>query len=240
MTLLEVDPLTCVRDDLRRWASTWDLPEIPARVSLRTSTRFKTTLGRFRPDRFEITLAAWLLEAPEALLREVAGHEAAHAAVHLRYGPGSRLAGSAFGPHGSRIRPHGPEWRAFMGAIGLPARVRVPPEALPDAQRLALSQSTRWRHRCPACHATRMARTRVTRWRCARCHTAGRSGALIIERIDATAGSETSSVRRAPPRSGGRPDNEPPSGAEARGFLYRALSQVVRRTRSREAGALRS
>lgn len=85
---------------------------------------------------------------------------------------------------GARVRPHGAEWRAFMEAAGFPARVRIPEELMPESIRAANRASRRWEHRCPVCQATRMARTRVTRWRCRRCVEAGRSGRLVIWRVE--------------------------------------------------------
>ena len=163
------DEIELIRDDLRRWSRVWNTPEVAERVGLRTSTRFKTTLGRFQPQRFEITLASWLLDAPEPLKQEVAAHEAAHAAVHLLHGHGAR--------------PHGAEWRALMEAVSIPARVHIPHSDLPAARRQALAAQPRWEHRCPVCQASRVAKTRVTRWRCARCRQDGLSGELVIERV---------------------------------------------------------
>ncbi|MEZ4333066.1 MAG: SprT-like domain-containing protein [Myxococcota bacterium] len=84
---------------------------------------------------------------------------------------------------GARVRPHGAEWRAFMEAAGFPARVRIPEELMPESIRAANRASRKWEHRCPVCQATRMARTRVTRWRCRRCVEDGRSGRLVIGRV---------------------------------------------------------
>lgn len=82
-----------------------------------------------------------------------------------------------------RVRPHGPEWRAFMEAAGYTPRVRIPESEMPPELRAERASSRRWEHRCPVCQATRMARTRVTRWRCKRCVEAGRSGRLVIGRV---------------------------------------------------------
>ena len=163
------EPLDQIRDDILEWSQIWKTPEVAERITLRTSTRFKTTLGRFRPDRFEITLASWLLDSPEPLKREVSAHEAAHAAIYLR--------------HGRKARPHGAEWSALLTAVSIPARVHIPHSDLPDARRKAFALQPRWEHRCPVCQATRMAKTRVTRWRCARCRLRGLDGELIVERV---------------------------------------------------------
>jgi predicted SprT family Zn-dependent metalloprotease len=154
--------------------SLWGVPELATDVVLRTSSRLRTSLGIYRPDRGELTLAAWLLEGPEALLEEVFGHEAAHAAVHSL--------------HGRRVRPHGSEWRGLMERAGLPPRVRLPWSALPAGRRVAASQRGLWEHRCPVCQATRLARTRVGRWRCRSCRERGRDGRLLVRRLPSAIG----------------------------------------------------
>jgi len=154
---------------LEHRAALWSLPELPDRVVLRVSTRLRSSLGSFRPRRGEITLAAWLLDASSELREEVLCHEAAHAAVHLLYGPA--------------VRPHGAEWKDLMTKAGFTPRVRIPFAELPESRQRAITASRVWEHRCPVCHATRLARTRVTRWRCGRCRGWGRSGKLVIERV---------------------------------------------------------
>lgn len=155
---------------LEEWAALWRVPHLAKSVGLRTSSRLRRSLGTYRPARSQITLAAWLLEdAPRPLLEEVLCHEAAHAAVHL----------SCSG----RVRPHGSDWRDLMLAAGRIPRVRIPELLLPKSQQARLAGGRLWEHRCPVCQATRMARTRVTRWRCRQCVMAGRSGRLVIERI---------------------------------------------------------
>ena len=156
-------------ESLERALATWEIPELSHLVTLRVSSRFRSSLGSFRPERAEITVASWLLGASASLRDEVICHEAAHAAVHFVHGLGAR--------------PHGPEWRDFMTQAGFEPRVRVPFKELPESRQKLIAQSRSWEHRCPVCQATRLARTRVTRWRCSRCRSAGRSGELVIERV---------------------------------------------------------
>lgn len=152
-------------------AESWGLPDLGERVTLRVSRRLRRSLGSYHSGRAEITLAAWLFDAPSPLLDEVLCHEAAHAAVHFLHGRGAR--------------PHGREWRDLMAKAGFEPRVRIPFSELPESHRKRLSRSPVWEHRCPVCQATRLARTRVTRWRCTSCRAAGRSGELVIERVPA-------------------------------------------------------
>jgi SprT protein len=94
-------------------------------------------------------------------------HELAHLAVH-------RL-------HGRSAKPHGPEWRALMQAAGYPpvtSLCRVVTDQSAD-RRLSPSQ---FEHRCPVCQMVRLARRRVSAWRCANCVAAGLPGELIVTR----------------------------------------------------------
>ncbi len=181
---LESRPLESLHALLHSWATLWDMPLLSKSIGLRTSSRFRRSLGSFSPSRSQITLARWLLDdAPRPLLEEVLCHEAAHAAVHL---VGGRR----------RVRPHGPEWRGFMIAAGLTPRVRIPEVLMPEGVRAAMAAGRRWEHRCPVCQATRMARTKVTRWRCRRCVEAGRSGGLVIERVGLGDSGESTTCRQ--------------------------------------------
>ena len=169
MQAVESELVQELRNSVVQWGRLWGVPQLGKQVGLRTSSRFQRSLGSYRAARAEITLAAWLVESSSDLLEEVLCHEAAHAAAHFVYG--------------ERIRPHGPEWRGFMTQADMPARVRIPATELPESRQLSLSKSREWEHRCPVCQATRLARTRVTRWRCSGCRDEGRTGELVIERV---------------------------------------------------------
>ncbi len=166
-----VDPVRIqeLRDSVTQWGRLWGIRQLGRDVDVRTSSRFRRSLGSYRASRAEITLAAWLVDGPIDLLNEVLCHEAAHAAIHF--------------VHGKRARPHGKEWQGFMTQAEVPARVRIPSSELPESRQSLLSKSRIWEHRCPVCQATRFAKTRVTRWRCSRCRDDGRSGELVVERV---------------------------------------------------------
>jgi len=151
------------------WSQLWGVPRLRKGAVIRSSSRFRTSLGSYHAARGEITLAAWLFEGPQELLREVLCHETAHAAVHF--------------VHGNNVRPHGREWRDLMDQAHVPARVRIPAADLPESRRAAITSPPKWEHRCPVCQATRLAGKRVTRWRCRQCRDQGRSGELLIERV---------------------------------------------------------
>jgi predicted SprT family Zn-dependent metalloprotease len=150
-------------------AAAWSLPALRD-VSIVTSSRMRTSLGLFDPRRRQIRLAAFLEAATPTLYREVVLHELAHSAVHLAHGRGPR--------------PHGREWRAYMDAVGLRPRVRLPRQ---DVEHLLPARTRRprtgWRHHCPKCRASRVAGRPVRRWRCGTCLAAGRDGKLEITRV---------------------------------------------------------
>lgn len=151
---------------LAQWAETWNLAGLDQRLEITFSPRFRTSLGRCSPGTGEVRLATFLLTGPPAVLCEALCHEAAHAAVHELHGRGPK--------------PHGPEWRALMQAAGFEPRARLPASLLPDVSPNWGRPGKRWEHRCPVCHAFRVARRRVPQWRCAACRAAGLEGGLIV------------------------------------------------------------
>jgi len=153
----------------------WELGAPPSGLRITVSTRLRVSLARCLPERPEIRLAAFLLEKPSPLLREVLCHELAHLVTHAR--------------HGNSVKPHGAEWRALMKQAGFEPRVRIPSgrERSAGATTKARSKKlppTLWAHRCPVCQMTRMAQRRVPQWRCASCVEHGLEGRLVIERAD--------------------------------------------------------
>ena len=166
---MDSQPMKAWHDSVSRWGELWGVPELGSEISLRLSSRFRRSLGYFRPSRSEIALASWLAEGPPTLLEEVLCHESAHAAVFLL--------------HGRSVRPHGQEWQSLMNQASMPARVRIPASELPQSRLAQLSAGPVWEHRCKVCQATRLAKTRVTRWRCRPCYESGLSGELFIKRL---------------------------------------------------------
>ena len=158
---------------LAQWAQTWALTGLEGRLQITFSRRFRTSLGRCAPASGEIRLAEFLLAGPPAVLREVLCHEAAHAAVHEL--------------HGAVRRPHGVEWRALMRAAGFEPRARLPANLLPDLVPQRRRTARLQEHRCPVCHAARLARRRVPQWRCTACRAAGLEGELVVARVSGPA-----------------------------------------------------
>lgn len=152
---------------LEEWASVWSLPDLAQHARFETSGRLRTSLGRCQPQSGRIRIHPALLDEPEAMLREVLCHEAAHIAVHLR--------------HGRDVRPHGWEWRECMREAGYQPRARIHVDGLSESMRAALTPKRLFEHRCGGCGMSRLAQRRMTCWRCRKCWSAGQGGKLQIE-----------------------------------------------------------
>ena len=153
------------------WGRVWGVPDLATQVRLELSHRMRTSLGGFYARERLIRIADTLLEAPPHLLHEVLCHEAAHAAVEVLHGP--------------RARSHGREWKELMRRVGLEPRVHVPGAELGGASQKAARKRWVWRHRCPHCHAERLAGRPVRQWRCRPCLEAGGDGKLTVTRVAA-------------------------------------------------------
>jgi predicted SprT family Zn-dependent metalloprotease len=151
-----------------RWGETWNFPHLLDRIQIGVSSRMRVSLGRCLASQGEIKIAKFLLTGPPGLLEEVLCHEVAHAAAVMKFG--------------SRIRPHGVEWRGLMRDAGFEPRTRIPDTELPHDTLAWTRRRVFWRHRCPICQASRIAGCPVRRWRCTKCLAAGFGGQLDIWR----------------------------------------------------------
>lgn len=133
------------------------------------SPRMVKSLGRCDLRSKTIRLNPKLKGRRGRILLEVLCHEAAHIAVHEKYGPGSS--------------PHGEEWRRYVRQAGFVPRVTAGLKGLELPQRDRKTSSAPYEHRCPVCQMTRTSSRPVSRWRCAACVGAGLDGRLIVERI---------------------------------------------------------
>jgi predicted SprT family Zn-dependent metalloprotease len=156
---------------VRSWLELWQVGELAGGIALEFNRRMTRSLGRCRPDRAEIRLAHWVLEAPQSILCEVLCHELAHAAC--------------WHAHGAGTRPHGTEWKRMMRSAGFEPRGKLPVEDLPSALRVHTRSRLPWEHRCPKCDAHRNARREMPHWRCSRCAASGGDGQLQITRNSA-------------------------------------------------------
>lgn len=152
---------------LLRCATTWGEPGLPGRLTLAISHRLHRSLGRCYAQRRLVRIAPVVLELAPSLQEEIVCHEAAHLVAFERHGRGQQ--------------PHGAGWKELMRAAGFAPRVRMKVTA-DDALSTAWGRSPRilYEHRCPVCQNARMARRRMTRWRCRDCVTVGLEGLLVI------------------------------------------------------------
>jgi predicted SprT family Zn-dependent metalloprotease len=165
-----------LRDHVRSWLALWGMPAFDENLTIEWSSRLHRSLGRAFPRRRLVRLSPHLLTARPDVMLEAVCHEVAHVVVPRLY-------------RGPR-RPHGPEWARLIRAAGFPTRIKLPfvdeapPRATAGARALSPHRypSTRlYIHVCPVCHARRVARRRITRWRCAACVAAGLDGRLTVE-----------------------------------------------------------
>lgn len=125
--------------------------------------RLRATQARYRPGtgRLEVSRAA----ARSRDFQRILVHELAHAAaVEL---------------HGRRVRPHGKEWKALVEAA---ERAGLTSPGRGQTRRPATPTTARYTHTCPVCQFSKIAKRRVTTWRCPDCLANGLPGLLAIER----------------------------------------------------------
>lgn len=166
------DRLEAAKRQLHALSRVWRVNAV-ARLNVACNPRLRTTRARYLRRLGRIELNPRLL--PDDIATAVI-HEAAHAATVLL--------------HGRKARPHGPEWRALVvkGLASSRAGRRHVVAAGRGTASLPLTQPKRgasdgrYDHWCPICQFSRVARRRVTAWRCAACVSAGLEGRLRITR----------------------------------------------------------
>ena len=128
--------------------------------------RLRTTLARYLPleRRLEVSTAAARARHPERVLV----HELAHAAAVELYG--------------RKVRPHGKEWAALIERAERAGFKTATPRQSKANRPTKRPSTSRFEHVCPVCHFRRIAKRRVTTWRCPDCRAAGLPGDLAIEK----------------------------------------------------------
>ena len=150
---------------IRKWCSIWGVPALADTVSVRANARLRSSIARLVIADRCVELGPLFFSA-SVNHREVLCHELAHAAARLKYG--------------RRIRPHGPEWRDLVRAVGFEPRARHPGlRLLPSAEEQP-QWTRRYEHRCPVCQLAWYARRPVPAWLCPTCAEAGLPGTLDI------------------------------------------------------------
>jgi predicted SprT family Zn-dependent metalloprotease len=160
---------------IRSWLVLWGRPGFDEHLAIEWSSRLHRSLGRAFPELGLVKLSPVLLTARRALALEVVCHEIAHIVVPQL--------------HRGRCLPHGDEWAQLVRVAGFPPRIRVPfpggagARGRAEQVRVPMARGAnerRYIHTCPVCHMRRLAKRRVTRWRCAACVAIGLDGRLTI------------------------------------------------------------
>jgi predicted SprT family Zn-dependent metalloprotease len=167
--------LNAFRAPIRSWLALWGIPGFDGCLTIEWSSRLHRSLGRAFPGQCLVKLSPALLTVRRVIALEAVCHEIAHVVVPQL--------------HRKRCLPHGPEWAQLVRKAGFPARVRVPlskeapPRERTDRVTIATARKGSERcyiHTCPVCHIRRLAKRRISRWRCAACVAAGLDGRLTV------------------------------------------------------------
>jgi predicted SprT family Zn-dependent metalloprotease len=148
---------------LSEWSRLWNVAGLEDDLTIVYSSRLRRSLGRCRPQSLVLTLHPILKSLDSRWFREVLCHEAAHVVAHRS---------------GHRT-PHGAAWKKLMAIAGFEPRIRLKAPASLTASR-ASPRHGRYEHFCPVCQWSRLARTRISRWRCADCVASGLDGRLAV------------------------------------------------------------
>jgi predicted SprT family Zn-dependent metalloprotease len=171
--------LSELRQHTKRWLALWGVPALHDRLTIEWSPRLYRSLGRAFPGRLLVRLSRVLVTARRDLALEATCHEVAHIVVPVIYGPS--------------CPPHGRDWAELVRDAGFRPRIRLPATDVirtPKSANTDIATSRRrsprglYVHTCPVCHARRIARRPIPRWRCAACVAAGLDGRLTIAVVE--------------------------------------------------------
>jgi predicted SprT family Zn-dependent metalloprotease len=152
------------------WAGCWGVNGLDGRVQIQISPRLKRPLANSVPSKALIRLRPDVVMGSNECLLEVLCHELAHIAVFELFGPAAK--------------PHGPEWRSLVAAVGFAPQTstEIANSARANEHKVRRSDAL-YLHRCPVCQNTRRAKRPITQWRCAPCKVAGLDGQMTITRM---------------------------------------------------------
>ncbi len=157
--------------ELTAWGYLWQIPALGSRVTVARNSRLRTTLARYVVRARAIELGPGFFRLRNRRLA-VLCHEAAHAAVALKFSPAEQ--------------PHGLIWASLVEAAGYPAQSTwaVPRRRVTSKRTDAKNTRHRlvYEHRCPVCQFQRVARRPVRIWRCPECSATGLAGVLTMTR----------------------------------------------------------
>ena len=157
--------VTTIEPIVHRLCSLWGIECIADQIRVEFSSRMTRSLGRTQSLRKIIRLNSKLSTSLGGHLEEVLCHELAHiAAIHK---------------FGRSIRPHGKEWQALVRQASYAPNIRM----VLNGQCNTSPRTNTFRHVCPVCHSERIAKRRMTRWRCKNCVENSLNGKLHIEEV---------------------------------------------------------
>jgi ribosomal protein L37AE/L43A len=157
--------------ELRAWGHLWHAPALGSLVTVAPNFRLRTTFARYVVKARTIELGPGFFRLRRRRLA-VLCHEAAHAAVDLRFGQAEQ--------------PHGPNWASLVEAAGFTARSTwAVPRRRGTSKWSDIGNARKrlmYEHRCPVCQFRRLAGRPVREWRCPECSAAELPGVLTVTR----------------------------------------------------------
>lgn len=151
--------------ELNLLAVVWDHPRVSS-LRVVINPRLRSTLARWEPPGDVIQVSPAATERGGRALREIVWHEVAHVVVWDRYG--------------NTVKPHGSEWMELMRAAGIEPRAIL---IRCGQEYRRKSSGLRYRHFCPVCQFSHIAKRRVVKWRCPECRAIGLPGRLQVEAV---------------------------------------------------------
>jgi len=159
------DQFAEIESIVSRLCKLWSIESIEDQITIEYSPRVTHSLGRTQPLKKVVRLNPEVSTSLSKHLEEILCHELAHIATVHKYGE-SPL-------------PHGQEWQSLVRQAGFEPIIRMHV----SSNKLSRVSTKRFRHKCPICFTERIAKIRMTRWRCSGCVKDGMDGELVIEEV---------------------------------------------------------